>query len=112
MVNIQLQLQNITKLAKEANAQIAEIESTILKANNNYWMQTVGDIFSISENLQNIVQSNIENQAYHIQRLLVDKLDNCKGKENDYAERHMKEIQNAYKQEDMEMKKPETKVKQ
>ena len=61
MVNIQLQLQNITKLAKEANAQIAEIESTILKASNNYWMQTVGDIFSISENLQNIVQSDMEN---------------------------------------------------
>ena len=61
MVNIQLQLQNITKLAKEANAQIAEIESTIIKANNNYWMQTVGDIFSISENLQNIVQSDMEN---------------------------------------------------
>ena len=43
---------------------------------------------------------------------MVDKLDNCKGKENDYAEKHMKEIQNAYKQEDMEMKELETKVKQ
>ena len=39
-------------------------------------------------------------------------MDNCKGKENDYAERHIKEIQNAYKQEDMEMKELETKVKQ
>ena len=30
MVNMQIQLQNIMKLAEEANIQIAEIESTIL----------------------------------------------------------------------------------
>ena len=36
MVNMQMQLQNIMKLAEEANTQIAEIESTILQANNNY----------------------------------------------------------------------------
>ena len=59
-------------------------------------MQIAGDIFSISKNLRNIVQSNIENQAYHIQRLLVDELDNCKEKENNYIERHIKKIQNTY----------------
>ena len=37
--------------------------------------------------------------------LLVDELDNCKGKGNAYADRHIKEIQDAYKQ-DQEMKKP------
>ena len=36
MVDIQLQLQNIIKLAEETNAQIAEIKSTILQASNNY----------------------------------------------------------------------------
>ena len=30
MVDVQMQLQNIMKLAEEANAQIAEIKSTIL----------------------------------------------------------------------------------
>jgi len=54
----------------------------------------------------------MENQVYHIQRLLVDELDSCKGKGNDYTERHIKEIQDAYKQEDIEMKEPETKGKQ
>ena len=38
MVNMQMQLQNIMKLAEEANTQIAEIESTILQASNNYRM--------------------------------------------------------------------------
>jgi len=38
----------------------------------------------------------------------VDKLDNCKEKEKENAEKHIKEIQDIYKQEDIEMKKPET----
>ena len=82
MVDVQLQLQNIIKLAEEANTQIAEIETIILQASHNFRTQTAGNIFSISENLQNIVQSNIENKAYHIQALLVNELGNCKGKGN------------------------------
>ena len=104
MVDIQMQLQNIIKLAEEANTQIAEIEGTILQASHNYQTQTVADIFSISEDLHNIIQSDMENQVYHIQQLLVDDLDNCKGKGNQYAEEYIKEIQNEYKQEDIVMK--------
>ena len=36
MVDIQLQLQNIIKLAEEANTQIAEIETMILQASYNF----------------------------------------------------------------------------
>ena len=104
MVDIQMQLQNIIKLEKEANIQIAEIERTILQTSYNYQIQTVADIFSILENLCNIIQSDMENQVYHIQQLLVDKLDNCKGKGNKYAEEHIKKIQDTYKQEDIVMK--------
>ena len=107
MVDIQLQLQNIIKLAEEANMQIAEIEGTILQASHNYWTQIAEDIFSISEDLQNIIQSDMEKQAYHIQSLLVDKLDNYKGKGNKYAKEYIKEIQDTYKQEDMVVKMPQ-----
>ena len=48
MVDVQLQLQNIIKLAEEANTQITEIKFTILKASNNYQIQPAGNIFSIS----------------------------------------------------------------
>jgi len=51
MIDVQLQLQNIIKLVEEANTQMAEIEMTILQVSNNYRIQTVGDIFSISEDL-------------------------------------------------------------
>jgi len=38
---------------------------------------------------------------------LVDELDDYKGKENKYAERHIKEIQDIYKQKDIEIKEQE-----
>ena len=43
--------------------------------------------------------------------MLVNKLDNCKEKGNNYVKGHIKEIQDIYKQEDIEMKEPETKEK-
>jgi len=53
IIDMQMQLQNIVKLAEEANIQIAEIKSTILQASDNYYihMQIAGDIFSISKDL-------------------------------------------------------------
>jgi len=111
MVDVQLQLQNIIKLVEKANTQIAEIETIILQASHNFRTQTAGNIFSISEDLQNIVQSDIENQAYHIQALLVNELGNCKGKRNEYAKVYIKKIQNVYKQDNFKLKKPVTKDK-
>jgi len=69
-------LQNIVKLAEEANTQVAEIGNTILQVSNDYRNQTAGDIFCISKDLQSIIQSDIENKAYYIQKLLANKLDN------------------------------------
>jgi len=54
----------------------------------------------------------MENQVYHIQKLLADKLDNCKGKGNNYIEEHIKEIQDTYKQKDIIMKEQDIKEKQ
>ena len=38
-------------------------------------MQIGGDIYIFSENLQNIIYRNMENQAYYIQILLANELD-------------------------------------
>jgi len=51
MVDIQLQLQNIIKIAEVVNMQLVEIETSILQVSNNYKTQTIEDIFSILEDL-------------------------------------------------------------
>ena len=43
--------------------------------------------------------------------LLVDGLDNCKGKGNKYTKEHIKEIQEVYKQDNFKLKKLITKDK-
>ena len=48
----------------------------------------------------------MENQVYHIQTLLANELNSCKGKGNMYINGYIKKIWNTYKQEDQEMKKP------
>ena len=86
------------------NTQLAEIEISILQASKDYKTQTVGDIFSISKDLQNIIQEDIESQAYYIQTLLANELDRCKERRNTYADNHIKDIQEAYKRKDQENK--------
>jgi len=54
----------------------------------------------------------MENQVYHIQKLLANKLDNCKEKRNKYVEGHIKKIQDAYKQKDIIMEEQDVKGKQ
>ena len=83
-------------MAQEVNTQVAEIKATILQASFNYKTQTVDNIFSIFEDLWTIIQSDMENQVYCIQTMLVDELDSYKGKGNIYAEEHIKEIQDTY----------------
>jgi len=76
--------------------QFVEIETTILQVSGKYRTQIARDIFSISDDLQNIIQGDMESQAYHIQVLLANELDICKGKGNPQANEYIKKIQDAY----------------
>ena len=98
MIDIQKQVQDIIKLAEETNTTIMEMKGTILKASNNHWILNTANIFSISENLQSLVQNNIENRAYQVQRLLADELDKYKERGNMYVDEHIKKIQELYKE--------------
>ena len=84
------------KIAKEMNTTIIEMEGSILKASNHNWIintTNTTNIISISEDLWNLVQSDIENWVYQIQQMLADKLDNYKGKGNKYVDNNIKKIQ-------------------
>ena len=98
MIDIQKQVQDIITLAEETNTTIMEMKGTILKASNNHWILNTANIFSISENLQSLVQNNIENRAYQVQRLLADELDKYKERGNMYVDEHIKKIQELYKE--------------
>ena len=85
---------------KETNTTITEMEGTILKASNNHWTLNIANIFSISKDLWKLVQSDIKNRAYQVQRLLADELDEYKERENVYMDENIKKIQELYKMED------------
>ena len=54
---------------------ITKIEETILKMSINNRIINTTNILEISEDLQYLIQSNIEDQMYQIQRMLANKLD-------------------------------------
>jgi len=85
------------KMAEEANTTITEMKGTILKASINNRMMNITNILGISEDLQNLIQCDIENRIYQIQRMLADELDAYKGKDKKYVKDNIKEIQELYK---------------
>jgi len=88
------------KMAEEADTTITEIEKTILKASINNRIMNTTNILRISEDLQNLIQCDMENWIYQIQRMLADELDTYKGKGNKYVEDNIKEIQELYKEKE------------
>ena len=82
MINIQKQVWDMMKIARETNTTITEMEQTILQASiNNQTMNTI-NILEISKDLQYLIQSNMEDQIFQIQRMLADELDVYRGKGN------------------------------
>jgi len=70
------------KIAEKTNTTITEMEEIILKTSVNNWTTNVTNILRISEDLQYLIQSNMEDRAYQVQRMLADKLNSYKGREN------------------------------
>ena len=80
ITDVQLQLQNIIKLVDAANNQLADIKTTLLQIGEIHKIQIGRNIYSISEELWNIICEEMECQAHYIQVLLADKLDYYKEK--------------------------------
>ena len=75
MIDVQKQVRDMMKIAEEANTTITEMEGTILKAGiNNQTINTM-NILGILEDLQYLIQSNMEDRVYQVQRMLADELD-------------------------------------
>ena len=60
MINVQRKVRDIMKIAGEINIIIMEMEETILKVSINNQTMNTTNILGISEDLQYLIQSNIE----------------------------------------------------
>ena len=88
------------KIAEETNMTITKIEGTILKVSINNRTTNAMNILGISEDLQYLIQSNMEDQAYQIQRILANELDVYKEQGNKYVDDNIREIQDLYRNEE------------
>ena len=100
MINVQRIMKDIKKLAEETNTIVMEIEETVLMASINNRVMNTTSITQILEDLQYLVQSDMDKQAFQIQRMLADELDRYKGKDNTYVDDNIQEIQELYGEEE------------
>ena len=104
MIDVQRALKDMKKIAEETNTTITEMERTILMASINNRTMNATNITQISEDLRYLIQSDMADRAFQIQRMLADELDHYKGKNNEYVEDNIKEIQEIYMDEEQKEK--------
>ena len=89
MIDVQRMLKDMKKIAEETSTIITEIEGTILMASTNNQTINATNITQIAEDLRYLIQSDMDDQALQVQRMLVDELDQYKGKGNSYVEENI-----------------------
>ena len=102
MIDVQRMVKDLKKIAEETNMTITEMEGTILMASINNRMVNTTNITQISENLRYVVQSDMDERALQIQRMLADELDQYKEMGNKYVEENIQEIQELYMDKEKE----------
>jgi len=100
MIDIQRMVKDIKRLAEEANTTIIEVEESVLKASINNRIMNATNIAQISEDLQYLVQSNMNEQAFQVQRMLANELDHYEERDNKYVDDNIQEIQKLYIEEE------------
>ena len=75
MINVQRAMKDMKKLAEEAGTTIAEMEGIILTASINNRTINVTDIIQMAEDLHYLIQSDMDDRVFQIQRRLTDELD-------------------------------------
>ena len=104
MIDVQRTMKDMKKLAEEASTTITELEGTILMASINHQTTNAINITQMVEDLRYLIQSDMDDRVFQIQRRLADELDSYKGKGNQYMEENIQEIQELYIDEEMQNK--------
>ena len=105
MIDIQRMIKDMKKIVEETSTMVMEMEGTILMASINNRTMNATNIMQIAEDLRYLIQSDMNEWAFQVQRMLADELDHYKGKDNEYVEANIKEIQGLYIAEEKEEEK-------
>ena len=90
MIDVQRMAKDIKRLVKETNTILTEIEGMVLTTSINNQIMNATNITQISEDLQYLVQSDMDKQAFQVQRMLANELDHYKEKGNFYMNSNIK----------------------
>ena len=104
MIDVQRIIKNMKKLAREANTTVTEMKGFILAASIDNQTTNITNIVGISEDLRYLVQSDMEDWVFQIQRMLADELDRYKRRGNIYVDENIWEIQELYINEEQTKK--------
>ena len=100
MIDVQRMVKDLKKIAEEMSMTVTEMKGTILTASINNRTTNATNITQIAEDLWYLIQNNMDNRAFQVQRMLADELDQYKGKGNSYVEENIREIQRLYMDEE------------
>ena len=75
MIDVQRMLKDMKKIVKETSTTVTEMEGTILIASINNQTMNAMNITQIAEDLRYLIQSNMDDRALQVQRMLADELD-------------------------------------
>ena len=99
MIDVQRMVKDIKRMAEEANTTIMEMKGLILMASINNRTTNATNITQISEDFRYLVQSDMDERVFQIQRMLADEMDYYKGRNNKYVDDNIQEIQELYMDE-------------
>ena len=100
MINVQRAVKDMKKLAEEAGTTVAEMEEIILMASIDNRTTNATNITQMAEDLRYLIQSDMDDRAFQIQKRLADELNQYKGKGNSYMNENIREIQELYMEEE------------
>ena len=75
IIEVQRAMKDMKKLAEETGTTITEMEGVLLTASINNQTMNTTDITQMAEDLRYLIQSDMEDRAFQIQRRLADELD-------------------------------------
>jgi len=111
MIDVQRMLKDMKKIAEKTSTTVTEMEGTILMASVNNQTMNTTNITQIAEDLRYLVQSDMDERIFQVQKMLADELDYYKGRGNDYVDANIRKFKSCISERKIEKKMERWKMK-